>query len=308
MNAKRFTQFCAGVAVVAGVAILSAEQSPLLPSAPQKQFGGTIAPVYEGWWANADGTRTVLFGYYSRNTVEEVDVPLGPNNHFEPGEADRGQPTHFLASRQFGMFTMTLPKDFGTQKLVWVLNHAGYNATAHVNLSPDFVLSAAKSVEESPDRTFNLPPAFSFDPAGLKFTMPMASTTNIVSRTASVGTPMALDIYAQDDARYSTGTNAPMRNPPPAVTLVVSKYRGPGRVTIADKRPVVKPSKGGKPFEAFEGRATTTVTFSEPGEYWLHVTANDYSGHGGAGAGCCWTTGVMKVSVSGSGTARTTGE
>jgi hypothetical protein len=78
-------------------------------------------------------------------------------------------------------------------------------------------------------------------------------------------------------------------------------------VTINEKRPVVKPSKGGRPFEAFEGRATTTVSFSEPGEYWLHVTANDYSGHGGAGAGCCWTTGFMKVSVGGNGVGRTTG-
>ena len=78
---------------------------------------------------------------------------------------------------------------------------------------------------------------------------------------------MVLDVYAQDDARYSSGTNAPMKNPPPVVTLVVSKYRGPGLVTINEKRPVVKPSKGGRPFEAFEGRATTTVTFWSPGEY-----------------------------------------
>lgn len=308
MRAKNLVQLCAAFALAATGAVVSAQQAPLLPSAPQKQFGASIAPVYEGWWDNADGTKTVLFGYYSRNTKEEVDVPLGPNNHFEPGELDRGQPTHFLTSRQFGMFTITLPKDVGTQKLIWVLNHAGYNATAHVNLAPDFVLSAAKSVEESPDRSFNLPPAFSFEPNGLKFTMPMASTVNIAKRTATAGTPMPLDIYAQDDARYSSGTNAPMRTPPPVVTLVVSKYRGPGTVTINEKRPVVKVLKGGKPFEAFEGQASTTVTFSDPGEYWLHVTANDYSGHGGAGAGCCWTTGLMKVTVGGTSVPRTTGE
>jgi hypothetical protein len=29
----------------------------------------------------------------------------------------------------------------------------------------------------------------------------------------------------------------------------------------------------------------------------LHVTANDYSGDGGGGFQCCWTTGLMKVSV-----------
>jgi hypothetical protein len=29
----------------------------------------------------------------------------------------------------------------------------------------------------------------------------------------------------------------------------------------------------------------------------LHVTANDYSGDGGGGFGCCWTTSVVKVAV-----------
>jgi len=110
--------------------------------------------------------------------------------------------------------------------------------------------------------------------------------------------------------RYESGTGRrdPMKNPPPVVTYVVSKYRGPGKVAIAETRPKVVASKGGKPFEPFEGKATTTATFSEPGEYWLHVTANDYTGHGGAGAGCCWTTAVMKVQVAGNGSARTTGQ
>jgi hypothetical protein len=30
----------------------------------------------------------------------------------------------------------------------------------------------------------------------------------------------------------------------------------------------------------------------------LHVTANDYSGDGGGGFVCCWTTAMVKVSVS----------
>ncbi len=31
----------------------------------------------------------------------EVDVPIGPNNRFEPGDPDRGQPTHFKPNRGF---------------------------------------------------------------------------------------------------------------------------------------------------------------------------------------------------------------
>jgi hypothetical protein len=47
----------------------------------------------------------------------------------------------------------------------------------------------------------------------------------------------------------------------------------------------------------FSGKATTTVTFSEPGAYVLHATANDYSGEGGSGEVCCWTTALVNVTV-----------
>ena len=50
---------------------------------------------------------------------------------------------------------------------------------------------------------------------------------------------------------------------------------------------------------AFAGRATITVSFSEPGEYVLRVVANDYSGEGGGGFQCCWTNIHVKVVVKG---------
>ena len=40
---------------------------------------------------------------------------------------------------------------------------------------------------------------------------------------------MTLDIVADDDAQYTSGTNAPMANTPPPVTITVSKYRGRDR-------------------------------------------------------------------------------
>ncbi len=61
------------------------------------------------------------------------------------------------------------------------------------------------------------------------------------------------------------------------------------------ERPKVEAVAGGK--GAFNGKAVTTVTFSEPGDYMLHATVNDFSGPGGGGFQCCWTTGLVKVSV-----------
>ena len=81
--------------------------------------------------------------------------------------------------------------------------------------------------------------------------------------------------------------------------MTISRYRGPSQVTIADGRPKFETLKGGKPMEAYGGKASTTVTFGQPGEYLMHVTANDYSGNGGGGSVCCWTNAIIKVSVTG---------
>src|SRR5439155_10513152 len=61
--------------------------------------GQNVAPVFEGWEQNPDGTSSMIFGYLNRNYEEEVDIPIGPNNTIDPG-GDRGQPTHFYARRQ----------------------------------------------------------------------------------------------------------------------------------------------------------------------------------------------------------------
>ena len=81
------------------------------------------------------------------------------------------------------------------------------------------------------------------------------------------------------------------------MTLKWVPYRGPGRVSFSADRPVVQQIKRPDVASAFSGTATTMVTFSEPGEYVVLVTANDYSGEGGSGFQCCWTTGQVKVSV-----------
>src|SRR5262245_35920835 len=109
-------------------------QGQLLPTPPRQSFGGSIAPAYDGWYANPDGSRTYLMGYYSRNTEAEVDIPIGPDNHFEPGDPDRGQPTHFRPNRAFGMFTIVLPKTApATEKLYWVLSVNGVTQRVPIN-------------------------------------------------------------------------------------------------------------------------------------------------------------------------------
>lgn len=298
-----------GAALVLGIGgvMVSAQQNPstpVVPSAPTRQFGASINPAFEGWFDNPDGTHSFLIGYYNRNATAEIDIPIGPNNKFEGATPDMGQPTHFLTRRRFGVFVVTVPKDFPrTEKLRWTLSANGSTTTVPFYMHTDYNLSPLKGQEESPNREFNTPPTLKFGEPGPVIMGPLNNGLKpIMTRTATVGTPLVLDIVADDDALYSSGGNSPISEARPIVTVDVTKYRGPGTVTAT--RPKFTTVKGGKPLEKYSGKGTTEVKFSEPGEYLLHVNGGDYSGNGGGGAGCCWTTGIIKVTVTG-GPART---
>lgn len=306
MTPKTILRLCAPFTLLAAGAVGSAQV--LLPSVPPKQFGGSVTPAFEGWYDNPDGTHTFLLGYFSRNTEREIDIPIGPNNHFEPGNADMGQPTHFLTGRRYGMFVVTMPKELTKQqKLTWVLTANGVTTAVPFYMSPDYNVTPDKSSEASPGGGYNVPPTLRFSETGTSFTGPLATPAQAISRTALVGERMELKVLADDDALYSSGTNAPMRNPPPPVSVTLSKYRGPGAATFGEVHPKFEALKGGRPDEPYAGKASTTVMFSQPGDYMLHVTANDYSGNGGGGSVCCWTTAIVKVAVKAAATQATGG-
>ena len=88
----------------------------LSPSASYTQTytsGQHVEPAFEGWKPNPDGSFSMMFGYMNENWEEEPDVDVGEGNFFSPGEADRGQPTHFLPRRNRFTFEVTVPSDWG---------------------------------------------------------------------------------------------------------------------------------------------------------------------------------------------------
>lgn len=286
---NRLVSLCAA-GVIAGGVLLWGQQIPQ----PRKQFGASVTGAFEGWFANQDGSRSFLVGYFNRNTQEELDIPIGPNNRIEPGGPDLGQPTHFLLGRQYGMFVVPVPKEFTPQdKYTWTIVANGQSTSIPLRLNNDYVVSPFIEIAVG-----NTPPVIRFDQNGSTIQGPIATVAQAASRTASLSAPLPLTLWATDDMKYTSNTSAPMTKPRPPVTMTWSKYRGPGTVAFDKAKPAVEqlPSSGsGAP--PFSGKATTNVTFSEPGDYVLHVTANDYSGEGGGGFQCCWTTGLMKVSV-----------
>src|SRR5262249_52260510 len=108
------------VVVFAWAALLGAARADAQVVAQTRHWSGQgVAPVYEGFDINPDCTYNMWFGYMNRNFEQQIDIPVGPDNRFEPG-ADRGQPTHFDTRRHKDVFRVIVPKDSGeATKLVW---------------------------------------------------------------------------------------------------------------------------------------------------------------------------------------------
>src|SRR5262245_36773409 len=97
--------------------------------------GQSITPIYEGWERVPDGSFNMVFGYLNRNHVEQISLPIGAQNNFEPGPADRGQPSYFYPRENHFMFRVNVPKDWDKKKeLVWSLTVRGKTETARATL------------------------------------------------------------------------------------------------------------------------------------------------------------------------------
>src|SRR5207245_10899259 len=76
---KRLMSLCAA-GTIAGGMLLSGQQIP----EPRKQFGASVIGAFEGWFANEDGSRSFLVGYFNRKTQQEIAITIGPNNQGQP--------------------------------------------------------------------------------------------------------------------------------------------------------------------------------------------------------------------------------
>jgi len=271
----------AGVAAGSLLAGAGQTQTPL-PLEPGARSGQSVTPAFEGWYPNADGSFDLLLGYYNRNDAQVLDIPIGPNNRIEPGGPDQGQPTHFLPHRQYGVFTVTVPKDFGNKKLTWTIVANGQAMSIPIGVIKDY------KVEPLEDAAMgNTPPVVRFQLGGPAHTGPPRGITTSMSATLSE--PLALTVWATDKPAKRAGPPPPGPHAPD-LALSWSTFRGPGNVAFANPKPDI---------DKADGKSTTTATFSAPGDYFLRLQANDSSGDGGSGFQCCWTNALVKVSVKG---------
>jgi hypothetical protein len=249
-----------------------------LPLEPFRDTGASITGAFEGWYKNSDGSYILLVGYFNRNQKQTLDIPVGPNNHIDPGGPDQGQPTHFLPRRQWGVFTITVPSDFGNKRLTWTITANGQTTSVPLHVDPLWIVTPFEDAGVG-----NTPPVLRFQPAGTAFTGPPRGIAQ--SFTIKAGEPLPLTVWVTDDAKQPP--EARPRQGPPA-SIFWSKFRGPGAVTFENARPTVAMD---------DGKASTTAKFSAPGEYIIRGQANDASGDGGGGFQCCWTNVHVKVTV-----------
>ena len=228
----------AAALIVCGVAPLAA-QPPIdrsWPSAPRERGGVgtglTVSPFFEGWYENPDGSYTLSFGFFNRNTEEVLHIPQGPANFIEPAEYDGRQPTLFAPRRDTGIFTVTIPGDYARDdgRVVWTLHTPGHDEPHSV---PGRAGVEAYRLHYIPMAMGSLPPMLKLQEDGPELWGPMTlagdareastwasgqnppgSVTNPLRMTATVGTPLALTVPGCRPDRPGCGARASRRGRP----------------------------------------------------------------------------------------------
>ena len=267
---------------------------------PDYQYGSHIEPAFEGWRPNDDGSFSFMFGYMNENWAETPDIPVGENNFFEPGDADRGQPTHFLPRRNRWTFEVIVSADWGDRELVWTISHNGATRSAYASLREDYLVDNMVIASEtgslgagtsSPESRANMPP--------------VVEVSGDEIRQARVGEPIFISTRVTDDGlpvrrRDSTVTSEAaierMLRRPSRVTvgkvnglfLSWNKYRGPSGGMVTIDPPLPKPwedtrASANSPWGPLwlpppipeDGIYEVIAAFSMPGTYVLWARADD---------------------------------
>jgi hypothetical protein len=291
----RARSFLSGfVLLTAAIGVLSAQAPRQWPLAPVPPDGQRVAPFFDGFYENADGTITLSFGYSNFNRERTIEIPLGPDNFIEPKEFDGRQPTSFPIApvneagggarrdRERGVFTITVPAGFKGD-VVWTLRHAGQTLKV-----PGRAKTGAYGLRW-PMAAGSIPPQLRFKPDGPFGRGPVGIESPPLQ--ATVGTPLKVTVWTKDDSqRDAEAIEIKERGPArSAINFHWYKHSGPGPVTFDPQKSNLK---------ELEGHITSAITFTQPGTYMLRVRADNFGRTDtSAGNQCCWTNGYIRVTV-----------
>lgn len=275
------------VALVAlGIAVplaapLAAQPGARFPLGPSAPAGAGVAPYFDGWYPNPDGSVTLSFGFMNRNASGAVEIPIGPDNRIEPAQFQGMQPTHFPVvsypafggRRERGAFAIRVPKGHKGD-VVWTLRHNGVTYSVPGRATSDYY-----KLSYTPQAAGSMMPVVRFSANGPASNGREGITTGPL--TVAVGAALDIRVWMEDRGD---------RKPIP-VNMSWSKHQGPGDVTFEPRS--AKTAPGG-------GDAATSVRFSAPGDYMLRVRVDNFGITDSApGQQCCWANGFVRVKVSG---------
>ena len=258
----------AGAAAVLAVSLA-------FPAAAQERWkrGQNVQPVFEGWERNDDGSFTMVFGYLNRNYEEQPIIPVGPHNRFEPGEADRGQPTHFYNRRQQFVFTVRVPADWEAERdLVWTVTHNGRTDRAVGHLWPVWEIDAGvrrlnRGTGTAQGYADNQRPFIRLE-GGEQLEVTLPESIEIAVIAGDDGIPPPNPRLAKRRPRRGPKSQAvidPRNAATTGLAVTWLHWRGPGDVSFDPRMPDIDEG----------GRAVTRVAFNAPGAYVLQAVADD---------------------------------
>ena len=235
--------------------------------------GQPVIPLFDGWFPNPDGTRSLCFGYFNLNTEQSLDIPVGENNSLDDDRFPAMLPTHFdpVPNRyrhKFCVFTVRVPADFGPdEKIIWSLTAAGETISVPGHVMPAYTLD-----EPASDGRGNIAPIVKLS----------ANGEGIRGRNG---------IHAEDIVRARRGQpvtfSAWIEHPDDSVWVGWSHHSGPGQMSFDDAEAEI---------ETAVGPATVSATFSEPGDYVVRMqTINTTAAFEFY---CCHTNAYFNVTVS----------
>lgn len=306
MNSLVSARTCAVMLLSVGLFITSV--SAQLPSnlrnyplGEQKASGDIVAPIFNGWIENEDGSVRLIFGFANRNKEEIVDVPIGSNNFIEPSQFNGVQPTHFpiynrggfVGINERGAFAITVPAEMAGTEVIWTLKHAGYEYSI-----PGRATSTTYELSDDGAAFGSLLPAIRFEMDGMEST----DHEGIIAErlTTSVGKPLTLSAFAQDRSNrdaypenneffhYQIGAEWIFHQGPAAPDFSQAFITGEQRVKQSGTE--VGPEDWTK--------VQTEVTFWEPGDYLIRLRIDNFLAPDSRfDYMCCWSNAFVPVTV-----------
>jgi hypothetical protein len=274
-----------GVMLLLGVPSQTAGQAD--PFNFQFNSGQAVAPFFDGWSRNPDGTYEMHFGYINRNYVEELHLPVGPRNMFDPGDVDRAQPTFFYPRVHRKVFSVTVPADWGDRELVWGLTTHDERHEAVGWLDPvweiDPILNGRAPTDE---QKRNQPPTLTVSAASNAISQ--SSPLTLTATVSDDGIPASRTVRLRARGQETPPTLQPAPDDPQAPVNVPALRGGsrPSEVKIDDRLSITWTVLRGPASvdvktdgESAQGGTVTTetmtATFKTPGDYLLRARLSD---------------------------------